>query len=74
MKFDKGEVSRLRCKAYRVDLRLTNSRVRHTHLNNHSGMMLLDPWTNTVLKGINFELNTEAAKHWIHRYGQERAR
>lgn len=68
---DKTEVNRVRRKAQSHGFYICKSRDRHLHSNNYGGLQLIEGYTNTVLAGVNFELDIEWADYWIDRFVAE---
>ena len=44
---------------------LRKSRVRYTHSNNLGGYMIIDPYTNTVVAGVRFELDLDEVEQFV---------
>jgi hypothetical protein len=71
MNLNKVDIDRVRRKAYRNGFQILKSRERSTHSNNRGGLMLVEIRSNTVLEGVDFDLDATAAEHWIDRYAAE---
>ena len=69
---EKPRIDTLRSKAKRHGLRLIKSRER-LHWNNRGGFRLMDADRNAVLCGADFDLDLEAAEHWVNHHIRARA-
>lgn len=57
--------NRLRRWADRLGLSLHKSRVRNVHFNDEGGYCLVDPYTNTLVEGVRFELSLDDVEWWL---------